>query len=117
MTRAYCVIFRSDLTSNLKIRYVEHLAAEIQAAHYPRLHRLGIDLLYVHAAAGDNRARIYFRNRIGDDDVVNITVSTTADITAFYPVRAIREAGHNVPLAAASATATAASKHFSPSAR
>ena len=33
--------------------------------------------------------RIYFRNRIGDDDVVNITVSTTADITAFYPVRAI----------------------------
>ncbi len=42
--------------------------------------------------------RIYFRNRIGDDDVVNITVSTTADITAFYPVRAIREAGHNVPL-------------------
>lgn len=42
--------------------------------------------------------RIYFRNGIADTDVVNITVSTTSDITAFYPVRAIRESGHNVPL-------------------
>lgn len=42
--------------------------------------------------------RIYFRNGISDGDVVNITISTTPDITAFYPARAIREAGHNVPL-------------------
>ena len=42
--------------------------------------------------------RIYFRNGITDADVVNIVISTTADIAAFYPARAIREAGHNVPL-------------------
>ncbi|MCH5162631.1 MAG: (d)CMP kinase [Clostridiales bacterium] len=42
--------------------------------------------------------RIYFKNGIKDEDVINITISTTPDITAFYPARAIREAGHAVPL-------------------
>ncbi len=42
--------------------------------------------------------RIYFKNALSDENIVNITVSSTADITAFYPVRAIREAGHDVPL-------------------
>ncbi len=42
--------------------------------------------------------RIYFKNGLSDDDVVNIVISTTADLTAFYPARAIREAGHAVPL-------------------
>lgn len=42
--------------------------------------------------------RMYFKNGITDDDVVNIVISTTADITAFYPVRAVRESGHSVPL-------------------
>lgn len=41
---------------------------------------------------------IYLRNGITDDDVVNVTFSLTDDITAFYPARAVREAGHNVPL-------------------
>lgn len=42
--------------------------------------------------------RLFFKNGITDDDVVNITISTTADLTAFYPARAVREAGHAVPL-------------------
>ncbi len=42
--------------------------------------------------------RIYFKNGIVDPDVVNIMISTTPDLTAFYPARAIRECGHAVPL-------------------
>lgn len=42
--------------------------------------------------------RIYFKNGLTDDNVVNIVISTTADITAFYPARAVREAGHAIPL-------------------
>lgn len=42
--------------------------------------------------------RVYLKNALKDDKIVNIMISTTSDITAFYPARAIREAGHNVPL-------------------
>lgn len=42
--------------------------------------------------------RIYFKNGLTDADVVNVIISTTADLTAFYPARAVREVGHNVPL-------------------
>lgn len=42
--------------------------------------------------------RIYFKNGLSDENVVNITISTTADLIAFYPARAIREDGHAVPL-------------------
>lgn len=42
--------------------------------------------------------KIYFKNGITDADVVNVVISSTNDITAFYPARAVREAGHNVPL-------------------
>ncbi len=41
---------------------------------------------------------IYLRNGITDDDVINMVFSLTDDITAFYPARAVREKGHNVPL-------------------
>ena len=42
--------------------------------------------------------KIYFKNGITDADVVNIAITTTDDITAFYPARALREAGHAVQL-------------------
>ncbi|MCM1367394.1 MAG: (d)CMP kinase [Roseburia sp.] len=42
--------------------------------------------------------RMYFKNGIVDVDVVNIIISSTPDITAFYPARAVRESGHAVPL-------------------
>ncbi len=42
--------------------------------------------------------RIYFKNGLADGDVINIMCSSTADLTAFYPARAVREAGHAVPL-------------------
>lgn len=41
---------------------------------------------------------IYLRNGITDADVINVVFSLTEDITAFYPARAVREHGHNVPL-------------------
>ena len=41
--------------------------------------------------------KIYFKNGLTDSDVVNITFSTTNDLTAFYPARAVRESGRNVP--------------------
>ncbi|MCL2861466.1 MAG: chorismate mutase [Firmicutes bacterium] len=37
-------------------------------------------------------------NEIEADDIVNLIVSTTDDIRSFYPVRAIREAGYDIPL-------------------
>lgn len=42
--------------------------------------------------------RIYFKNALDDRDVVNVMCSSSADLTAFYPARAVREAGHDVPL-------------------
>lgn len=42
--------------------------------------------------------KIYFKNGISDDNVVNIVISVTDDLTVFSPARALREAGHNVPL-------------------
>lgn len=42
--------------------------------------------------------RMCFKNGICDQNIVNVIISTTADITAFYPARAIRESGHTVPL-------------------
>ena len=42
--------------------------------------------------------RIYFKNALTDRDVVNVMCSSSADLTAFYPARAVREAGHAVPL-------------------
>lgn len=42
--------------------------------------------------------KIYFKNDLSDSDVVNITFSTTQDLTAFYPARAVREAGRRAPL-------------------
>ena len=42
--------------------------------------------------------RLYFKNGITDDNVVNITFTVTEDLTAFSPARPVREAGHNVPL-------------------
>ena len=42
--------------------------------------------------------KILFKNGITDGDIVNVLISTTSDITAFYPARAVREAGHNVAL-------------------
>ncbi len=42
--------------------------------------------------------RIYFKNGLTNADIVNISITTTSDITAFYPARAIREAGYTVPL-------------------
>lgn len=42
--------------------------------------------------------RMYFKNAICDDDVVNIVISSTSDVTALYPARVIRECGHDVPL-------------------
>ncbi len=41
---------------------------------------------------------LYFKNALRNDDVVNITVSATDDITAFHPARVIRECGFAVPL-------------------
>lgn len=40
--------------------------------------------------------RLLFKNGLSDDDIINVVISTTSDITAFYPARAVREAGHNV---------------------
>lgn len=42
--------------------------------------------------------KILFKNGITDGDIVNVLISTTSDITAFYPARAVRETGHNVAL-------------------
>lgn len=42
--------------------------------------------------------RIYFKNGLNDERVVNIAVSVTNDLTAFSAARAIREGGHNVAL-------------------
>lgn len=42
--------------------------------------------------------RIYFKNGLCDRDVVNVMCSSTSDLTAYYPARAIRECGHSVPL-------------------
>lgn len=41
---------------------------------------------------------LYFKNALCNDDVVNIMVSVTDDITAYHPARAIRECGFAVPL-------------------
>lgn len=41
---------------------------------------------------------LFFKNALTNADVVNMTFSTTPDITAFYPARAAREAGYDVPL-------------------
>ncbi len=41
---------------------------------------------------------LFFKNGLSNEDVVNMTFSSTPDITAFYPARAAREAGYNVPL-------------------
>lgn len=41
--------------------------------------------------------RIFFKNRLKDEDVVNIVFSSTSDLTAFYPARAVRESGRAVP--------------------
>ncbi len=41
---------------------------------------------------------LFFKNGLSNSDVVNMTFSTTPDITAFYPARAAREAGYDVPL-------------------
>ena len=41
---------------------------------------------------------LYFKNALSDENVINVIVSSTKDITAFYPARAIRECWHNVPL-------------------
>lgn len=42
--------------------------------------------------------KMYFKNGLSDADVVNITFSLTADLTAAYPARTVRETGHIVPL-------------------
>lgn len=42
--------------------------------------------------------RLLFKNGLSDGDIVNVAISTTSDITAFYPARAVREAGHGVAL-------------------
>lgn len=42
--------------------------------------------------------KLYFKNALCDDNVVNITFSLTKDLTAAYPASAVREAGHAVPL-------------------
>lgn len=42
--------------------------------------------------------RIYFKNGISDDNVINITISVTDDLTAYSAAQAIRENGHIVPL-------------------
>lgn len=42
--------------------------------------------------------RLYFKNGICDDDVVNIIVSVTPSLTAASAARAIRESGHDVPI-------------------
>lgn len=41
---------------------------------------------------------LYAANSLKDNDVVNIVISTTSDITAFYPARAIRESGVAAPV-------------------
>ena len=45
--------------------------------------------------------RIYFKNALTDENVVNIIITVTDDLTAFSPARAIRESGHAVPLVCA----------------
>lgn len=42
--------------------------------------------------------RLYLKNGMTDEDVINIIFSSTKDLTAFYPARAVRESGHAVPL-------------------
>lgn len=42
--------------------------------------------------------RIVAINNLKDDDIVNVVISTTDDLTAFYPARAIRESGAQVTL-------------------
>lgn len=42
--------------------------------------------------------RIFFKNGLTNADVVNTMISTTADLTAFYPARALREVGYSMPL-------------------
>ncbi len=42
--------------------------------------------------------RLFFKNRLQDKNVVNMVFTSTADLTAFYPARAVRESGHAVPL-------------------
>lgn len=41
---------------------------------------------------------LYVANGLKDEDVVNITISSTKDITKFYPARAIRECGFTAPV-------------------
>lgn len=45
--------------------------------------------------------KIYFKNGLTDESVVSIIVTVTDGLTAFSPARAIREAGHSVPLVSA----------------
>lgn len=45
--------------------------------------------------------RVYFKNGITDDDVVNITVTVTQSLQAASAAQAIREGGHNVPIMSA----------------
>lgn len=42
--------------------------------------------------------RIYFKNGISDNNVVNVMLSVTDDLTACSAAAALRENGHNVPL-------------------
>ena len=45
--------------------------------------------------------RVYFKNGITDDDVVNIAVTVTQSLQAASAAQAIREGGHNVPIMSA----------------
>lgn len=42
--------------------------------------------------------RIYFKNGLTDEDVINIFITVTSDLTAFSPARVLRESGHEVAL-------------------
>ncbi|MCL2234723.1 MAG: chorismate mutase [Firmicutes bacterium] len=42
--------------------------------------------------------RILKDNELKKDDIVNLIISTTDDIRSFYPARAVRESGFDIPL-------------------
>ena len=42
--------------------------------------------------------RIYYKNALTDDNVINVMISVTDDLTAYSAARALRESGYNVPL-------------------